>query len=159
MISVCLPIYNFDVTELVQELVSQADEFNINIEVLAFDDASLSYYKRKNSQVAVNSNVHYLEFDHNLGRSKIRNRLADFAQGNWLLFLDCDMIPELPNFLNNYNSVIDQANVICGGISYGPKPLKSELHLRWKYGMVRESKSSIRRQLKPYASFFSGNFM
>ena len=159
MISVCLPVYNFDVTELVQELVNQANEFNINIEVLVFDDASLSYYQRKNSQVAINSNVHYLELDHNIGRSKIRNRLADFAQGNWLLFLDCDMIPELPNFLNSYNSVIDQANVICGGITYGPKPFKSELHLRWKYGMLRESKSSIRRQMNPYASFLSGNFM
>lgn len=159
MISVCIPIYNFDVTELAEELVNQANEFNINIEVLAFDDASLSYYKRRNSQVAINSNVHYLEFDQNLGRSKIRNRLADFAQGSWLLFLDCDMIPELPNFLNNYNSVIDQANVICGGISYGPKPFKSELHLRWKYGMMRESRSSARRQIKPYASFLSGNFM
>ena len=113
MISVCLPIYNFDVTELAEELVNQANEFNINIEVLAFDDASLSYYKRRNSQVAINSNVHYLEFDQNLGRSKIRNRLADFAQGTWLLFLDCDMIPELPNFLNNYNSVIEIGRASC----------------------------------------------
>jgi glycosyltransferase involved in cell wall biosynthesis len=159
MISICLPIYNFDITELAEELLKQAMEFNISVEILAFDDASLSYYKKRNSKISVNSNVHYLEFDHNLGRSKIRNRLADFAQGNWLLFLDCDMMPELPNFLNSYNSVIDQANVICGGTSYGPKPFKSELLLRWRYGVYRESRNAIRRQVRPYASFLSGNFM
>ncbi len=159
MISICLPIYNFDVNELVDDLLRQAREFNINIEILAFDDASLSYYKKRNTRISVNSNVHYLEFDYNLGRSRIRNRLADFAQGSWLLFLDCDMIPELPNFLNNYNSVIDQANVICGGTSYGPKPFKRELLLRWRYGVHRESKTAIRRQARPYTSFLSGNFM
>ncbi|MDX9845540.1 MAG: glycosyltransferase [Tenuifilaceae bacterium] len=159
MISICLPIYNFDVNELVDELLRQAREFNINIEILAFDDASLSYYKKRNTRISVNSNVHYLEFDYNLGRSRIRNRLADFAQGSWLLFLDCDMIPELPNFLNNYNSVIDQANVICGGTSYGPKPFKKELLLRWRYGVHKENKNAIRRQTRPYASFLSGNFM
>ena len=159
MISICLPIYNFDVNELVDELLRQAREFNINIEILAFDDASLSYYKKRNTRISVNSNVHYLEFDYNLGRSRIRNRLADFAQGSWLLFLDCDMIPELPNFLNNYNSVIDQANVICGGTSYGPKPCKKELLLRWRYGVYKENKHAIRRQTRPYASFLSGNFM
>jgi len=159
MISICLPIYNFDINELVEELLRQAREFNISVEILAFDDASLSYYKKRNSKVAINSNVHYLEFDHNLGRSKIRNRLADFAQGNWLLFIDCDMMPELPNFLNNYNSVIDQANVICGGTSYGSKPIKSELLLRWNYGVYRESRNALRRQIKPYVSFLSGNFM
>jgi glycosyltransferase involved in cell wall biosynthesis len=159
MISVCLPVYNFDVTELVEDLIRQARDFNINIEILVFDDASLSFYKKRNSRIAVNSNVQYLEFDKNLGRSKIRNRLADFAQGNWLLFIDCDMVPEQPNFLNSYNSVIDQVNVICGGTSYGSKPFKNELLLRWKYGVARESKIASRRQAHAYASFMSGNFM
>lgn len=159
MISVCLPVYNFDVTELVEELLNQAKAYNIDLEILVFDDFSLSYYKKRNSTIAVNSNVQYLEFDHNLGRSKIRNRLADFAKGNWLLFLDCDMVPESPQFLKNYNNVIDQANVICGGISYGPKPFKREFMLRWKYGVYRDNKNAVRRQMTPYASFLSGNFM
>ncbi|MFP4556169.1 MAG: glycosyltransferase family 2 protein [Bacteroidales bacterium] len=159
MISVCLPVYNFDINELTEELLSQANEYNIDIEILVFDDCSLSFYKKRNSGIAINANVQYLEFDHNLGRSKIRNRLADFAKGTWLLFLDCDMVPESKQFLKNYNSVIDQACVICGGISYGARPFKNELFLRWKYGIFRESKNAARRQIFPYASFMSGNFM
>ncbi len=159
MISVCLPVYNFDINELTEELLSQAIEYNIDIEILVFDDCSLSFYKKRNSGIAVNSNVQYLEFDHNLGRSKIRNRLADFAKGSWLLFLDCDMMPESRQFLKNYNNEIDQASVICGGISYGARPFKNELLLRWRYGIHRESKNAARRQIFSYASFMSGNFM
>lgn len=159
MISVCLPVYNFDVTELANELISQAQEYNIDIEILIFDDASHSYFKQHNAKIAINPMVQYLELDSNIGRSRIRNRLADFAKGTWLLFLDCDMLPTSKKFLANYNSEIDSANVICGGISYGPKPFSKELHLRWKYGMHRESKSASRRQANPYASFMSGNFM
>jgi len=159
MISVCLPVYNFDINELTEELLSQASEYNIDIEILVFDDCSLSFYKKRNSGIAVNSNVQYLEFDNNLGRSKIRNRLADFAKGSWLLFLDCDMVPESRQFLKNYNNEIDQASVICGGISYGARPFKNELLLRWRYGIHRESKNAARRQIFSYASFMSGNFM
>ncbi|MDD2279619.1 MAG: glycosyltransferase family 2 protein [Bacteroidales bacterium] len=159
MISICLPVYNFDVTELTNELLRQALDYNIDIEILIFDDASLSYYKKINSKIAVNSSVQYLEFEQNLGRSRIRNRLADFAKGKWLLFLDCDMIPDSSQFLKNYNNAIDEANVICGGISYGPKPFKREFLLRWKYGISRESRNAARRQINAYASFMSGNFM
>ncbi|HPF92387.1 MAG TPA: glycosyltransferase [Tenuifilaceae bacterium] len=159
MLSICLPVYNFDVTELTLELLRQAREYNIDAEILVFDDASLSYYKNINSKIAVNSSVQYLEFEQNLGRSRIRNRLADFAKGNWLLFLDCDMVPQTPQFLKNYNNAIDEANIICGGIGYGPKPFKKEFLLRWKYGIFRESKSAVRRQINPYAAFMSGNFM
>ncbi len=159
MISVCLPVYNFDITELTEDLLRQAKESNIDIEILVFDDYSLSYYKKRNATLAKNKNVSYLEFDNNLGRSKIRNRLADFAKGEWLLFLDCDMIPESTQFLHNYNLAINKASVICGGIEYGPKPFKDELMLRWRYGVSRQTKSAARRQIFPYASFLSGNFM
>ncbi|MDD3891038.1 MAG: glycosyltransferase family 2 protein [Bacteroidales bacterium] len=159
MISICLPVYNFDVTELTSELLRQALDYNIDIEILVFDDASLSYYKEINSKIAVNSSVQYLEFEQNLGRSRIRNKLADFAKGKWLLFLDCDMLPDSPKFLKKYNNAIDDAKVICGGITYGPKPFKKELLLRWKYGIHRESRNASRRQINAHASFMSGNFM
>ncbi|HNV81224.1 MAG: glycosyltransferase [Tenuifilaceae bacterium] len=159
MISICLPVYNYDITDLTDELLRQAKESNIDIEILVFDDFSISYYKKRNAAVSTLTNVSYLEFDQNLGRSKIRNRLADFAKGNWLLFMDCDVIPDSPQFLYNYNRAINEADVICGGIGYGPKPLNDKLLLRWKYGVRRESKNASRRQMSPHASFLSSNFM
>ena len=159
MISICLPVYNYDITDLNDELLRQAKGKAISIfEILVFDDFSISYYKKRNAAVSTLTNVSYLEFDQNLGRSKIRNRLADFAKGNWLLFMDCDVIPDSPQFLYNYNRAINEADVICGGIGYGPKPLNDKLLLRWKYGVRRESKNASRRQMSPHASFLSKQF-
>jgi len=159
MISICIPVYNFDVTELVNELIAQANRLQYPIEILLFDDHSHSYFRNRNSQLASHSLVNYLEFDFNIGRSKIRNRLADVAKGQWLLFLDCDVMVDDPNYLKSYIDNLDYAKVICGGRKYGPKPFRPELQLRWKYGVKRECRSAYARQLNPYSSFISGNFI
>ncbi|MDI3526991.1 MAG: hypothetical protein PWR03_1174 [Tenuifilum sp.] len=159
MISVCIPVYNFDVTELVNELLAQANRINYPIEILLFDDHSHSYFRKKNEPLGLNSKVNYLEFDFNIGRSKIRNRLADVASGQWLLFLDCDVMVDDPNYLKRYIDNLPNAKVICGGRKYGPKPFRPELLLRWKYGVYRECKSAYIRQMTPYSSFISGNFV
>ncbi len=159
MISICVPVYNFDVTELTDSLLEQSNRIGYPIEILLFDDHSLSYFRNINSKLNNRKDVNYLEFDFNIGRSKIRNRLADFASGYWLLFLDCDMVIDDPNFLKNYVDVLQKADVICGGIKYGQKPFREELILRWKYGIHRECRKPLRRQMSPYNSFMSGNFL
>lgn len=159
MISICIPVYNFDVTELTDSLLAQANRIGYPIEILLFDDHSLSYFRNVNSKLNNLKDVNYLEFDFNIGRSKIRNRLADFASGHWLLFLDCDMVIDDPDFLQGYVDALTKAQVVCGGIKYGKKPFREELILRWKYGVFRECKKAIRRQLSPYNSFMSGNFL
>lgn len=159
MLSICIPVYNFDVTQLVDELLRQAAEIDYPVEVLVFDDFSQSYYRKKNSLLAPRANVNYLEFDFNIGRSRIRNRLGDFAQGEWLLFLDCDTMPESPNFIKNYAENLGRTKVIYGGRTYGPKPSHNKLLLRWKYGVCRECGKAIFRQIKPFKSFMSSNFV
>lgn len=159
MISICIPVYNFDVTELTDSLLDQSKRTGYPIEILLFDDHSLSYFRNINSKLNNRKDVNYLEFDFNIGRSKIRNRLADFASGQWLLFLDCDMVIDNPDFLQGYVDALTKAQVICGGIKYGKKPFREELILRWKFGVFRECKNAIRRQLSPYKNFMSGNFL
>lgn len=159
MISVCIPVYNFDVNELTNSLLEQAHRIGYPIEILLFDDHSLAYFRKANAQLNNLKDVSYLEFDFNIGRSKIRNRLADFATGSWLLFLDCDMVVDDPDFLKGYVDALTRAQVVCGGIKYGEKPFREELILRWKYGVSRECRSAMRRQISPYNSFMSGNFL
>ncbi|HPD95891.1 MAG: glycosyltransferase [Bacteroidales bacterium] len=159
MISICIPVYNFDVTDLVDELLRQAAFLNYPVEVLIFDDHSQQYFRQKNALLGSRSSVNYLDFDFNIGRSKIRNRLADFASGQWLLFLDCDVVIDNPNYLKNYIDNLNNTKVICGGRKYGARPFRSEFILRWKYGVQRECKSAFYRQLKPYSAFISGNFI
>jgi glycosyltransferase involved in cell wall biosynthesis len=159
MISICIPVYNFDVTELVEMLLEQSTTIHEEVEILVFDDRSNSFYKKRNSLLTKYDTVSYLEFETNLGRSRIRNRLADFSVGSHLLFLDCDMIPSDCNFLRNYVEAKELVPVICGGIAYGDKPFQQELLLRWKYGVAREAYNETYRQYKPYRLFTNGNFM
>ncbi len=159
MLSICIPVYNFDATELVEMLIEQSKGIPEPIEILVFDDRSSSFFKKRNSLLSKYDMVSYLEFESNLGRSRIRNRLADFSAGTHILFIDCDMVPSSQNYLMQYTHSMGKVPVVCGGIGYGPKPFKQELLLRWKYGVRRETKRSSSRQAHPYRNFTSGNFM
>ena len=44
MLSILIPIYNFAVKELVNELSSQAQDLNIPFEILCVDDTSKAIY-------------------------------------------------------------------------------------------------------------------
>ncbi|RME04221.1 MAG: glycosyltransferase family 2 protein, partial [Bacteroidetes bacterium] len=45
MLSILIPIYNFNVVELVMELHRQATELDEPVEILAFDDGSEGKWK------------------------------------------------------------------------------------------------------------------
>ncbi|MBQ9471047.1 MAG: glycosyltransferase [Bacteroidales bacterium] len=159
MLTICIPVYNFDVTGLVRELLRQANGLDLPVEVLVFDDFSQPYCRKKNAALGQLPQVSYLEFDFNIGRSRIRNRLGDIASGEWLLFLDCDTMPESPDFLARYVQLLGQADVVYGGRVYGPIPQHRELMLRWHYGVRRECSRAVIRQVRPYKSFTSSNFV
>ena len=46
MLSICIPIYNRDCTVLVRELLQQSEDCNVDIEIIAFDDASNDLIKK-----------------------------------------------------------------------------------------------------------------
>ena len=80
MLSILIPVYNFDVRVLVEELHRQALGLSLPAEILCFDDGSAEQWKTLNREVALLSSVRYKEWPENLGRSRIRNALADAAR-------------------------------------------------------------------------------
>ncbi|MEM6320956.1 MAG: glycosyltransferase family A protein, partial [Bacteroidota bacterium] len=90
MISILIPVYNFDVTQLVSDLQKQANQLTIPIEILVFDDGSTADFKQKNRSIQTYPIVNYKELLHNLGRSAIRNALTKVANFPYLLFMDGD---------------------------------------------------------------------
>lgn len=92
----------------------------------------------------------------------IRNALAKAAQYPLLLFMDCDA--DLPDgqFLERYHKSWDlpiDAQVICGGRVYPPRPQEPALQLHWLYGSRKESQPAARRKLAPNRSFMTNNFL
>ncbi|MBD79581.1 MAG: glycosyl transferase [Crocinitomicaceae bacterium] len=157
MLSVLIPIYNFDVTKLVTELLQQCQQQDQNFEILCIDDGSLDEFKSKNQEVKKYDSVIYTELENNIGRAKIRSLLAEEAQYSNLLFLDCDIEITNENFISNYLNHADAA-VCVGGIAYYREPPKDPKHkLRWLYGTEREQRSAEERKNGRFIHFLASN--
>jgi len=161
MISILIPIYNFDVTELVPKLVDQCNKAKILYEIICFDDGSQPKYKEKNQAILHLMGVNYVELSENFGRSKIRNKLASVASFDYLLFMDCDSKVKYATYIKRYKKEIQKECEVCyGGRAYKKsKPRAKSKILHWKYGLNREALSAEKRAKRPYLNFMSNNFL
>jgi glycosyltransferase involved in cell wall biosynthesis len=160
MLSVLVPVYNFDVRELIRSLSDQAIDSKVPFEIIVIDDASREEFKKLNRELQDLKNVTYLEESENLGRSRIRNKLADIAKYDNLLYLDCDSQVTNTNFLQKYIDHTCDKNVVYGGRAYNiNKPSDSRYRLHWFYGIKREQIPVNVRESDPNKSFMTNNFM
>ena len=160
MLSVLIPVYNFDVQELVKTLYVQLRESGIPFEILCYDDCSSDTIpKIRNQSISSIESVKYKELPANLGRSKIRNLLGSDANYPYLLFMDCDSKILSPGYIRNYLNVCKENLVVFGGRTYHLEPPPNDTYFRWYYGIHKEQKTALERQQNPYHSFMSNNFV
>ena len=159
MLSILIPVYNYNVLPLINELVKQCNFSGITFEIICLDDLSTLIFA-ENQKINQFENCHYSVLKKNIGRSSIRNLLAKKAIYENLLFLDADTIPVQQDFISKYISQINNTEkVIYGGILYeNTKPSKDQL-LRWIYGSKREALLTSERNKNPYISFLTLNFL
>lgn len=149
MLSVLIPVYNYNAVSLVKELMKQCNFNGITFEILCQDDASNSTLNILNQEINSFSNCSFFINETNLGRGKNINTLAQKAQYDWVLILDCDTFPTHKNFIAKYIDLISnlKTNIVFGGIVYeDQKPEKKQI-LRWIYGQEREIKSVLTSNL------------
>ena len=158
MLSICIPIYNYDVGRLAHDLHLQAKEAGYPFEIILMDDASDEKFRKLNQAIDLEF-VRYIQLDENIGRSKIRNRLAEEAKYPCLLFADCDSAVASPQYIENYARFFESQAVCCGGTIYEDKEPADSTRLRWKYGVERESASVAEREKSPYSGFRTNNFL
>ena len=160
MLSILIPVYNFDVRELVYELVKQSENEKNIFEIILIDDKSNNDYKLINRELSENKNVIYIELEKNIGRSKIRNLLAEKAKFNYLIFMDCDSEVVDEKYIKNYIPFCENEILVYGGRVYkNNAPSDNKLYLRWLYGIKREVVASNTRALNPNKSFMTNNFL
>lgn len=159
MLSICVPIYNINVTHLVNSLHYQAKQLQVPYEIVLIDDKSNDFFKNENRIVC--NQFNYIELPENIGRAKIRNLFLKYTSYTYLLFLDCDSEIISDFFLQNYvNELKDNLpQIICGGRIYENKKPHFSHQLRWKYGIKRESQPFEIRKNFPNKSFMTNNFV
>lgn len=136
-LSVCIPVYNFDIRELVYDLWKEITEKNLDAEIILIDDASDEKFNILNREIQ-NKISDFIFLEKNIGRSAIRNLFLNYSKGDYLLFLDCDAKLIHTNFLNDYLQEIQNNNgveVVYGSFRIDPKYSHT---LRNKYSVERE---------------------
>ena len=160
MLSINIPVFNVEVTDLVNQLARQATLLEIDFEIRVYDDCSDKQIKRRNSQLAKLPGVVYKEMPENLGRSAIRNKMGFDSKKDYLLFIDADSGIILKNYIENYLKYATPRCVVCGGTQYtAEKPADAKKLLRWEYGRKREAISAEQRNLRKGFIFTSNNFL
>lgn len=160
-LSICVPVYNFDVRELVFDLKKEIDSQKTDAEIILIDDASKEECKQVNRELQ-NIAHQFIFLKKNIGRSRIRNLFLQYAAGEYLLFLDCDGKITVKNFLKNYIQFIQEhpdTLVIYGGREVLNSASDQDHYLRWKFAVERENLPVEVRREKPYLSFQTNNFV
>lgn len=138
MISVCIPVFNRDITSLVEKLRPGLQASDVPIELLVADDASSNKDIVAKNEAAVHGvGGVFICYAENLGRSQIRKAIARKAAYPFLLFIDADCMPQKEDFIGIYLKSLP-ADIVCGGLLYEAMPEKPALQLHWKYGTQRE---------------------
>jgi hypothetical protein len=159
MLSILIPVYNYNVYPLVSELHKQCLECGVDFEILCQDDVS-NQFLNENQNINSLENGDFSKNNSNLGRGKNINFLAEKAQFEWLLIMDCDTFPTKNNFIQDYISQINKAEkVVFGGIEYQKEKPTNDQLLRWCYGNARESLSVEKRNSNPNENALTSNIL
>ncbi len=168
MISLLIPVYNFNCSKLVTTLVQQAERCKqklnnkneaFDFEIIIADDASTIPDLREANKSICHPNLKYIEQKNNLGRAAIRNFLYKEAQFDYMLFIDCDAEVCTEDFIEQYWIKRNQADVICGSLKT-PRICPKGCELRYTY---EKKASSMRdeefRNHHPYSYLSTFNVM
>lgn len=157
MLSILVPIYNYNVYPLVVALHKQCTDCEIAFEILCQDDASNSSVNALNEKVNALSNCSFISLKENVAHRENRNSLANQAKFDYLLFIDGDSIIIHEHYIKKYIVNLLDFDVIYGGRLHPEKCPSNNQKLRWKYGKYIEDKSAANRKKKPYQSLLFNN--
>ena len=160
-VSICIPVYNFDIRELVSDLKKEIEAQQFNVEIILIDDDSETKFKQINNEIQGQVDQ-FIYLNKNIGRSQIRNLFLTYSTGDYLLFLDCDGKITEDNFLSSYIQFIEtnsETKVVYGGRDVSEVPPDREHFLRWKFATERENLPVTLRIKKPFLSFQTNNFI
>jgi glycosyltransferase involved in cell wall biosynthesis len=160
VISVLVPFYRHDPSPLLFML----DRENVKAEVILLDNGSVDAKLLENVKTTVSAMdlpAMLIRLDRNEGRSKGRNRLARYARSNSFLFVDCDMLPDMPNYLGTYIDLIAARNpaVVFGGYSIRQAPNSPEYALHRKLALHSDCAPAAIRRLFPEKHVFTSNLL
>ena len=159
MLSILIPTYNYNITRLVSDLHQQAVDTCVDFEIIVMEDGS-TLYVEENKVVSNFEFCRHFALKENMGRSAVRNKLADEAIYAHLLFIDCDAEVCSSRFVEKYVSFCKEECVVIGGTAYDENENDPRYSLRLAYGRQREARTALERSNEhTYHNFATFNFL
>lgn len=152
MLSILIPAYNYNIVALAQSLHQQALEQLVDFELIVMEDGSTQFLN-ENREIEKLENCRYIISEKNIGRSAIRNKLADEAKYEHLLFMDGDAEVHTTNYIEKYLAFCHEDSIVIGGTAYDPNEHNPQYSLRLKYGRKREARTAPERDKSNFATF------
>ena len=90
-ISLLIPVLDYDIIALVHIMKNAMGKVPEFCEIVICEDGSSADYRKKYLSLE-SENVKVISSERNIGRAAIRNRLALEAIGDFLLFIDADVM-------------------------------------------------------------------
>ena len=159
MLSILIPTKDYNCRILVEALSRQGALLGVPYEILLGEDGSSCEGVELNRPMSQLPECRIIEYKENQGRARIRNRLAEEARYENLVFIDSDAIVEKNDYLATYLQALQSHNIVCGGL-YHPVIIPSpDCTLRYKYEKNADKKrpASVRAK-RPYNDFSTFNF-
>lgn len=132
MLSIVIPVYNYNILPLVEQLHREASSLNLPFELLICDDASTQVFHQQ--QIEQLPHTRWLTNSVNRHVAYTRNRLLNEVQYPWVLLLDADVLPLSSTFIQDYLMRIDQGHFFQGGFTYVVPDDLANQSLRFTYG-------------------------
>ncbi len=157
-VSILIPVYNFNITSLVNALATQLIKAGKEAEIILLDDGSDLSVVSDNQLLQNIPAVSFHRNEKNEGRMASRQKLSRLARYEYFLFLDCDSEIIKEDFLSTYFDLVEKDMIlVTGGRVYADTaPSDCDLMLHWKYGTGRESRKAGRNNAP---GFMSNNFL
>jgi hypothetical protein len=159
MLSILIPTKDYDCHLLVAELHRQGEELGHPFEILLGEDGTCCEMIHLNSIADTLPHSRRITSVENIGRARMRNRLAREAQYPKILFIDCDAVVERKDFLKQYVAALEGNAVVCGGLYHAAELKDKRCRLRFRYEKNADKKrDAATRTKRPYNNFTSFNF-
>lgn len=164
IISVLTPFLRDDPDTLIRQLDTEAAALNGQVELILMDDGTNDAALTARLKATLNGlslPARLITLGVNEGRAKGRNRLTTAARGQAFLFLDSDMKPDTPHFLQNWADLFaaDAPAVAFGGFSLDQAPTEARFAVHRALSGASECVPAAERAKTPEKYVYTSNLL
>lgn len=116
-ISIVVPVYGCvkSLDKLYTRLIDSLSSITDNIEIILVDDRSPDNAWREISRLAkIDDRVKGIKLSRNFGQAKATIAGLDYAQGDWVVVMDCDLQDQPEEIIKLYNKAQEGYDIVFG---------------------------------------------